>query len=219
MLDKNNLYQKAGYYFPFLWKPMRLALWGKTNFNDLGEWEHFYTNISVDEIQKLNERIPNLVTAALKLSEPFERILDISAGFGNLITKISPDKYRAATEYSEKAIEYLESQGIHTRKAILPELPYEDESFDIVCAISVFEHLPDRKTVRASFEECHRVCKDGFLFSVPFECMEPWNTLIHNFIFSREDIISYTDGLFRMEGFQVLKDNITTRSVCLLRKI
>lgn len=219
MFDKNTLYQKVGYYFPFLWKPMRLALWGKTNFNDLGDWEHFYTDISTDEIQKLNERIPNLVTAAVQLSEPFGRILDISAGFGNFITKIPTDKYRAATEYSGKAIEYLEAQGIQTQKAILPELPYEDESFDIVCAISVFEHLPDRKTVRESFAECHRVCKEGFLFSVPFECMEPWNTLFHNFDFSKEDILSYTEGLFEMENFQVFKDNITTRSVCLLRKI
>lgn len=55
--------------------------------------------------------------------------------------KLEATKQRFATEYADKAIAYLQKEGIETRKAVLPEIPFADESVDIVVAISVFEHL------------------------------------------------------------------------------
>lgn len=204
---------------PSAWKLIRLALWGRINFNDLSEWENCYEAPPPEKLEKLTNRIPNIVLAALKLTEPHNKILEVSAGFGNYIGKVSSSKVRHATEFSPAAVNHLQSIGIKTHKAVLPKLPYEDGSFDLVTTFSVFEHLPKKAIVRESFEECHRVTREAMIFSVPFDCMQPWNTLIHNFDFTKELILEYTDGLFSMDSWEVVKDGSTTRSISYLKKL
>jgi SAM-dependent methyltransferase len=45
-------------------------------------------------------------------------------------------------------------------------LPFADDTFDLVMAIEVFEHLPD---TAAALAELGRVCSGAFIASVPFE--------------------------------------------------
>ena len=217
---RTHLYNSIAGCFPCTWKPLRYLLWGKVNFNDLNEWERAYNIQSDTELQQYRERIPNLVKAAAQLAEPFASVLEISAGLGNFVLKLEATKQRFATEYADKAIAYLQKEGIETRKAVLPEIPFADESVDIVVAISVFEHLASKKMVRQSFEVCHRVCREGMIFSVPFQCMEPWKTVIHNFHFSRADFLRYIEGLFEMTHWEIVTDDETyQRSLAFLRKI
>ena len=79
--------------------------------------------------------------------------------------------------------------------------------------------MKNKKVVKKSFESCHRVCKDLFILSVPFECMEQWNTPIHNHVFSKEDIIEYTKGLFELKDWMIKGDTKIKRSIAVLRKI
>jgi ubiquinone/menaquinone biosynthesis C-methylase UbiE len=198
---------------------MRILLWGKLNFNDLSEWEDTSESPSEAQLEKWSNRIPNVVEAGLKLVEPYDSILEISAGFGNFIGKVSADKERHATEFCPAAVEHLNSRGIESKKAVLPTLPYDDGSFDLLATFSVFEHLAHAVTVRASFKESHRLCRKGMVFSVPFDCMQPWNTLIHNFDFTKELVLQFTRSPFEMESWEVVKDGRSTRSICFLKKI
>jgi ubiquinone/menaquinone biosynthesis C-methylase UbiE len=198
-----------------------MIIFGKYDFNKIEDWESSYVDLNDENLNKIQNRIPNLTKAAVNvtLQKSPGSVLDVSAGFGNYILKLDNQIHREATEFSEQAIQYLNGENIKTAKAILPNLPYQDNQFDILVSISVFEHLKNRKIVHESFIECHRVCRHGFLFSVPFDCMEPWNTLVHNHAFTKEQILEFTKGLFEMESWEVIKDNKTTRCLCFLRKI
>lgn len=218
-MNREQIYRALCRRQPSAWKFFRFILWGRINFNKLTEWKDFYQDPSPEELEQLTNRIPNIVNSALKLTDGSKSVLEVSAGFGNFIGKVNADKHRHATEFSPAAVAYLNSIGIETKSAMLPSLPYGDASFDIVATFSVFEHLPDEATVRASFKECHRICREGMIFSVPFGCMQPWNTLEHNFDFTKELILELTSPFFQMESWEVLEDGVSTRSISFLRKL
>lgn len=141
MLTRIELYRRLACRFPPLWKPLRILLYGKYDFNNLEEWNQIYSEIDLNEIEFMNNRIPNLINKALLLVVDYESVLEISAGFGNFITKLNcEEKSLFATEYSDVAVEYLNTHGIHAIQAKLPELSYGNKSVDIIVSISVFEH-------------------------------------------------------------------------------
>ena len=214
---REKLYEKVAFKFPKHWKLIRMLFFGKYDFNDLIAWEKEY--IDTSNIAGLQDRVPEIVEHILKFLDAYESVLEVSAGFGNFITKVPKAIQCYATEFSDQAIEYLKNEGIATKKAVLPELPYEDNFVDVVVSISVFEHLKNAKVVRKSFESCHRVCKDVFILALPFECMQPWNTKIHNHDFSKQDILDYSKGLFEMVDWAVFDNGNTKRSVSILKKI
>lgn len=218
--SRELLYKKIGKYFPGMWKLTRLVLFGKLDFNDVQEWENSYTDITEEEIEKLQNRIPNLVNEAVRITgfSQAKSVLDVGAGFGNYILKLPEHVDRQATEFSNAAIAYLESKGIATKKAILPDLPYPDETIDLLTSISVFEHLRGPRIIRRSFESFHRVCRKGVIFSVPFESLYPWRLLIHNYNFTKSDIERFTSGLFEVTNWAVIQDGTSTRCICYLVK-
>lgn len=218
-MTKKEFCIKLSCRYPKYWKLFRYMLWGKTDFNSIKEWEASY--LAKEDIVALQNRVPSLVNIILEKIKSHEKIIDISAGYGNFILKVPSHIEKYATEYSTHAINYLKSQGVKVQKAILPVLPFNDNEFDIVVSISVFEHLKNEKEIRKSFEECHRICKKEFLFSVPFNCMQPWNTLEHNYDFTKKDIIRFSEGLFELKEFQIITDDneISQRSISVLKKI
>lgn len=220
-LTREKLYCKICHRFPysFVWKAMRLLLWGKVNFNSLDDWERAYTKITKEDIQKLQNRIPNIINRVVSLVEEFQDILEISGGLGNLAFKIPKNKSLVVTEFSDGAIDYLTKNRICAVKALLPKLPFDDNSFDVTITISVFEHLKNKREIINSFEELYRITRKVVIFSVPYECMEPWNTLEHNFIFSKNDIEHYIKNMFVLKKWEIIKDHITYRSISYLEKI
>ncbi len=214
-----RLYRKVTRTFPSLWRPMRRLLFGRTDLNAAGFWEDSYDALSTEERQALVNRVPNLVSVIVDAAEPYDEVLEVSAGYGNLVTRLRrPGRRIVATEGSSNAVHHLEGLGFEAHHALLPELPFPDASFDVVVSVSVFEHLPDIETVRDSFAACHRVCREGFLFSVPHDCMPPWEALEHNFLFRYEDVVELTRDLFEVESARVVPDGVTQRWLFFLRK-
>ena len=217
MSFRRTLYYKLANRFRPGWKALRIVMFGKYDFNDVKTWENEY--VSNQDIKNLRNRVPEIVEHILQHIEPYESVLEVSAGYGNFILKVPESKKRLATEFSTQAVSVLNESGIKTIKSILPELPFEDHAVDVVVSISVFEHLKNAKTVRKSFEECHRVCKKAFILSVPFESMQPWDDLIHNHDFTKKDVLKYAKGLFELVDWTVLSDGKSKRSVSVLKKI
>ncbi|MBI5794136.1 methyltransferase domain-containing protein [Candidatus Uhrbacteria bacterium] len=101
--------------------------------------------------------------------QPTDHILEIGFGPGEAIAEVvrlTPNGYVAGIDHSPVM---LEMAAHRNHKAMMQEhveltlgdaraLPYEDESFDKVFAVNVFQFWPDPTTELA---ECHRVLKSG----------------------------------------------------------
>jgi SAM-dependent methyltransferase len=77
----------------------------------------------------------------LKTENP--RILDVGCGTGGNLEML--EKFGAAegVDVSDDALEFCKSKGLNVHKGLAEKLPFADESFDIVTALDVVEHLDD----------------------------------------------------------------------------
>ncbi len=87
------------------------------------------------------------------------RVLDVGCGTGGNFTFL--DKYGTVEgcDYSEEAIRFCNIRGTHpVQVASVYDMPYEDETFDLVTCLDVIEHL--RLDLQA-FQELGRVLRPG----------------------------------------------------------
>jgi SAM-dependent methyltransferase len=83
------------------------------------------------------------------------RILDIGAGHGAFSKKLYDDGYRVSA--CDLFPEHFKFDRIDCKKVnITEEFPYPDNSFDLVIAIEVSEHIIDHEVF---FKECNRILK------------------------------------------------------------
>lgn len=132
-----------------------------TTKNPIGKW--FLNNF-------MNELISTI--RPLQLGS----ILDVGAGEGFTLARLSLEKIGKkleGIEYEEEAIEL--GKTLHPQLAIkqgtIYQLPYKDNSFELVISTEVLEHLRDPKK---GLQELIRVSKKYVLLTVP---NEPWFTV------------------------------------------
>lgn len=97
---------------------------------------------------------------------PDAEALDIATGTGEFARALAPhvakviglDATDAMLEQGKHFIEQAGIENITFRKGIVQELPFEDETFDIVSSRYAFHHFADPKPV---ISEMARVCKTG----------------------------------------------------------
>lgn len=92
-------------------------------------------------------------------------ILEVGAGHGAFTQKLWNEGYAVSACDLFPEIFYFD-KVICKKVDISKELPYPNDSFDIVLAIEVMEHIHDHNLF---FRECHRILKKGglFIFSTP----------------------------------------------------
>ncbi len=86
------------------------------------------------------------------------RILDVGCGTGANLEMLANYGEAEGVDVSDEAIEFCKAKGLKANKGLAEELPFRDESFDIVTALDVVEHLDDDI---AGLREMHRVLKKG----------------------------------------------------------
>ncbi|MBA2620222.1 MAG: class I SAM-dependent methyltransferase [Acidobacteria bacterium] len=91
-----------------------------------------------------------------KIQNP--KILDVGCGTGGNLEML--EKFGAAegVDVSDEALEFCRVKGLTAHKGLAESLPFADESFDIVTALDVVEHLDDDV---AGLKEMRRVLKQG----------------------------------------------------------
>lgn len=98
--------------------------------------------------------------------------LDAGCGEGETITRLGPllGKRIAAVDISAYSVDrLLERQpSVEVRTASIMDLPFPDDSFDLVLCLEVIEHLDDPKR---AVRELSRVATREVVVSVPYE---PW---------------------------------------------
>lgn len=86
------------------------------------------------------------------------KILDVGCGTGANLEMLAQYGQARGVDVSDDALEFCRKKGLDAQKGLAEELPFEDESFDLVTALDVVEHLDDDI---AGLKEMHRVLKTG----------------------------------------------------------
>ena len=99
------------------------------------------------------------IVRTFRASDSAPRILDVGCGTGGNLEML--EKFGAAegVDVSDEALEFCRAKNLKARKGLAEKLPFDDESFEIVTALDVVEHLDDDF---AGLKEMNRVLKkDG----------------------------------------------------------
>ncbi len=87
------------------------------------------------------------------------KILDVGCGTGANLEMLANFGTAEGVDVSDDALEFCKQKGLKAHKGLAEKLPFEDESFDVVTALDVVEHLDDDI---AGLKEMYRVLKrDG----------------------------------------------------------
>lgn len=161
----------------------------------------------------------HLLAAALKGLTP-GRALDIGAAGGGNTRVLREHGWQAvALEYGEEGAEVAHERGLATMRADATSLPFADQSFELVMAFDLLEHLVDDD---AAVREVCRVLKPGgtYLVAVPAD-PKLWSShdeaVDHVRRYTRPELVA----LLRRGGFtieSVQSWNVLMRPLVVLRR-
>lgn len=86
------------------------------------------------------------------------RILDVGCGTGANLEMLKQFGESEGVDVSDDALEFCRKKGLKVHKGLAEELPFADETFDLVTALDVVEHLDDDV---AGLKEMYRILKKG----------------------------------------------------------
>ncbi|MGI8788470.1 MAG: class I SAM-dependent methyltransferase [Pyrinomonadaceae bacterium] len=86
------------------------------------------------------------------------RILDVGCGTGGNLEMLQKFGAAEGVDVSDDALEFCQSKGLNVHKGLAEKLPFADETFDVVTALDVVEHLDNDV---AGLREMNRVLKTG----------------------------------------------------------
>jgi len=107
--------------------------------------------------RRIIESFVTRICRELQTSEP--RILDVGCGTGANLKMLAAFGAAEGVDISQQALEFCRERGLNNvRFGEAEALPYDAESFDVVTALDVIEHLDDD---RAGLREINRVLRPG----------------------------------------------------------
>lgn len=87
-----------------------------------------------------------------------KRVLDIGCGAGNMFHHLSRYGLVMGVDNNPKPLAVARERGYDVREGLAEDLPFEEESFDLVSLLDTVEHCDDDMAV---LRECYRVCAPG----------------------------------------------------------
>ena len=128
-------------------------------------------------------------------------ILNVGVATGATSEMLSKYGKVTSVEYDKECCDFLEEKtGIKAINASLTELPFEDNSFDLVCAFDVIEHIEDDGL---AVSEIQRVLKiEGFSFvTVP----------AFQFLWSNHDVVNHHYRRYTKSNLNALFEDFTLK--------
>ena len=98
------------------------------------------------------------ITQSLNSEAQSPKILDVGCGTGGNLEMLKKFGAAEGVDVSDDALEFCQSKGLTVHKGLAEELPFADESFDVVTALDVIEHLDDDI---AGLREMFRILRKG----------------------------------------------------------
>jgi ubiquinone/menaquinone biosynthesis C-methylase UbiE len=123
-------------------------------------WEKGYLTIPAEK-----ERIARIIEA---IPSKAHSILDIGCGSGHFVNTLIntfPGRFDRVIglDSSEEALKHVEAEKVN---GTIAELPFEDESFDLVTSLEVLEHL-SQEDFKNGISELQRVSRKYVIITVP----------------------------------------------------
>ncbi len=87
-----------------------------------------------------------------------QRVLDVGCGAGNMFHHLARYGSVVGVDNNPKPLEVARQRGYDVREGTAENLPFDDESFDLISLLDTVEHCPDDMAV---LRECWRVCAPG----------------------------------------------------------
>ncbi len=159
---------------------------------------------------------PNLHAAIVKIIPNGASVLDIGCGIGILMERLKNEKKCNVfgLDISKIAIEEVNKKGMPGIVANVNNIPFPSNTFDVVIATEVLEHLRRPKNL---FKQIIKILKDSGLFivSTPYNALGPEVLNVHlrtYNISSLKEVISFNSMNIKIEE---IKENGQSFS-CLL---
>ncbi len=86
------------------------------------------------------------------------KILDVGCGTGANLEMLAQFGEAEGVDVSDDALEFCRQKGLKAQKGLAEALPFDDESYNIVTALDVIEHLDDDI---AGLKEMFRILRPG----------------------------------------------------------
>lgn len=141
------------------------------------------------------------------MTSPSDVILDIACGTGSILRYLKSIGYRSlhGMEISDLAIRRLSAEGIHMHYGVLPQIPLNSATFDVVIASQVLEHIIRRGKF---VTEIRRILKPGGrgLFFVPNNCLGPIDEKEHVIKYTADSLERFLSRHFGVVRVQEMKD-------------
>ncbi len=88
-----------------------------------------------------------------------QEVLEVGCGTGLLLERVAQGARRAkGIDISPGMLEVAEQRGLDVEEGSATDLPYQDESFDVVYSFKVLAHIEE---IERALSECGRVVKPG----------------------------------------------------------
>jgi len=136
-----------------------------------------------------------------------DQVLDIACGTGSILRELQKQGYKNlhGLDSSNYALERLSAEGLQMHRGKLPDLPFQNETFDVVIASQILEHVIRRKKFA---REMVRVLKPGgtaFIF-VPNDSLGPIEERSHVIKYNEKTFAAFISSFFEILSLEVLKD-------------
>jgi ubiquinone/menaquinone biosynthesis C-methylase UbiE len=164
--------------YPSVYKVIKFGI---RNINTPEYWDKVWEH---DTVNRDYRELFNLILERIPLRA---KVLDVGCGVGRLARLMRDQREVDVTglDFSSWALEQLRKEGFKTVLSSLPDIPLPDNTFDMVIATEVIEHLdhPDKTLLQM----VRVVRPDGLIMcSVPDDTLHPHEILEHQQSFDRE---------------------------------
>jgi SAM-dependent methyltransferase len=151
------------------------------------ERNHWWFKARLAILEKLIESV---------VSEKTEKLKILNVGVATGLTSLMLQKFGevVSVEYDQECCEFLrENVGIDAVNASLTDLPFDDNSFDVICAFDVIEHIQEDQL---AVNEIHRCLKESgvSILTVPM-FMSLWGD---------HDVINHHHRRYTLDSFSNL---------------
>jgi len=156
--------------------------------------EEFYSNAYKDNLlSKSEQKRINFFLSKIPICD---RVLDLGCADGRIIDRFNAD-YKIGVDF---AIKLLRNVKTKVYASNVSDLPFDDNSFDVVISSEVLEHL-DAKTFHKALKEMNRVSSKYIIISVPYReqliqllaqcsnCKKFYHAFLHKRTFSDNDFV------------------------------
>ena len=129
----------------------------KAYYDDPQKWGRSYHRINLDRAKHIAQAVPAGV----------EKILDLGSGDGLVFNTLKGDGHDpVAFDISGIALKHIKGHKLVQGSA--SNLPFSSDSFDLILACEVLEHIPNI-IFKSVLEEINRISKRYVLITVPYK--------------------------------------------------